>query len=150
LKILVLTLLATGLAGAATSEVDLYTPSDLNTRTEQLSKKRTQFSSEQLKKYGATHYTMLAHREATGSSEVHEKEADIFYVVAGDARIVTGGKLVNPTTQKPGELRGSSIEGGTTQALPQGSIIHIPAGVPHQLLVENGKPFTYFVVKVIE
>jgi mannose-6-phosphate isomerase-like protein (cupin superfamily) len=146
LKILALTLLAAGLAGAATTEVDIYTPSDLNARTEQLSKKGTQFSSEQLKKYGATHYTMLA----TGSSEVHEKEADIFYAVAGDAQIVTGGKLVHPKTEKPGELRGTAIEGGTTQALPQGSIIHIPAGVPHQVLVEKGKPFTYFVIKVVE
>jgi mannose-6-phosphate isomerase-like protein (cupin superfamily) len=90
---------------------------------------------------------MLAQREATGSAEVHEHEADIFVVENGDAQLVTGGKLVNPKTQKPGEIRGSSIQGGEKQAVTKGDIIHIPAGTPHQLLVTS-KPFTYFVVKV--
>jgi uncharacterized RmlC-like cupin family protein len=29
-----------------------------------------------------------------------------------------------------------------------GDVVHIPVKVPHQLLVEPGKQFTYFVVKV--
>ncbi len=149
MKILVLTLLMAGLAGAAGSEVDVYTPQDLQSMTGKLAQKGTQFASQDLKRYG-NHYTMMAYREATGSSEVHEKEADIFYVVSGSADIVTGGKLVHAKTVKPGELRGTGIEGGTKQSLPQGSIIHIPAGVPHQLLITKGHPFTYFVVKVIE
>jgi mannose-6-phosphate isomerase-like protein (cupin superfamily) len=150
MKIVALTLLAAGLAVAADSQVDLYTPANLKTKTETLGKKRTQFSSETLQRYGKTHYTMVAHREATGSAEVHEKESDIFYALSGDAQIVTGGTLVSTRTEKPGELRGTSIAGGKTEALPEGSIIHIPAGVPHQLLIEKGKQFTYFVVKVIE
>lgn len=149
-----LKLLALGLLGAALSalaaEVDLYSPQELQSLTEKLAAKKGQFAAEQLKKYGTSHYTMLAHREATGSSEVHEKEADVFFAVSGDAEIVTGGKLVNPKLDKPGELRGTSVEGGTKQPLTQGSVIHIPAGVPHQLIIANGKPFTYFVVKVIE
>jgi quercetin dioxygenase-like cupin family protein len=32
--------------------------------------------------------------------------------------------------------------------LSTGDIVHIPAGTPHQLLLDKGKPFTYFVVKV--
>jgi quercetin dioxygenase-like cupin family protein len=61
---------------------------------------------------------------------------------------LTGGKVVNPKTIKPGEIRGTSISGGERHTLSTGDIVHIPAGVPHQILLEKGKPFTYFVVKV--
>jgi quercetin dioxygenase-like cupin family protein len=56
---------------------------------------------------------------------------------------MTGGKL-----QKPGELRGTSIEGGQKRPLKTGDIIHIPAGMAHQIIVTPGKPITYFVVKI--
>lgn len=142
-KILFLTLVTVGLSQA----VDLYSASDLKAAEQKLAQKKEPFASQELARYG-NHYTMLAHREATGSSEVHEHEADIFVVETGEATIVTGGKVINPKTQKPGEIRGSSITGGERHRLASGDIIHIPAGVPHQLLIEKGQPFTYFVVKV--
>ena len=131
------------------AEVDIYPPSELQGMTEKLDQKGTPFSSQALKKYG-NHYTMLAHREATGASEVHETESDVFVITAGSATLISGGKMVNSHAEKPGELRGTSISGGQKQAVQQGSIIHIPAGVPHQLIVEKGQPVTYFVVKVID
>lgn len=147
MKFIAFMLLASAcMAGA---EVDIYTPSDIQGMTDKLAHKGTPFSSESLKQYGS-HYTMLAHREATGSSEVHEKEADFFVITSGSGTLVTGGSLVKPHTEKPGELRGTSISGGEKHPVSQGDIIHIPAGVPHQLLVTKGQPVTYFVVKVIE
>jgi mannose-6-phosphate isomerase-like protein (cupin superfamily) len=142
-KILFLMLVTVGMSQA----VDIYSARDLKAAEQKLSQKRAPFASQDLARYG-NHYTMLAHREETGSSEVHEHEADFFVVQEGEATIVTGGKVVNPQTQKPGEIRGNSITGGERHRLATGDIIHIPAGIPHQLLVEKGKPFTYFVVKV--
>lgn len=129
------------------SRVDLYPARDLHSISEKLMQKRSQFASEDLAKYG-NHYLMVAERGQTGSSELHEHEADIFIVENGQATIVTGGKIVNPRTQKPGEIRGSSIEGGERHRLGVGDIIHLPAGMPHQLLVDKNQPFTYFVIKV--
>jgi mannose-6-phosphate isomerase-like protein (cupin superfamily) len=149
MKLLALAALFAGLALAASGEADLYSPEQLQQITRRLSEKHTQFATVPLKRYG-NHYTMVAYREATGSAEVHEKEADVFYAISGDATIITGGKLVNQRTEKPNELRGTSVEGGKKESFPQGSVIHIPAGVPHQLIIEKGRPFTYFVVKVIE
>lgn len=133
----------------AAAEVDFYSPAELQAMTGKLSQKQAPFSSESLKQYG-NHYTMLAHREATGSSEEHEKEADVFVITSGSATLISGGKLVKPHTEKPGELRGTSISGGQKQLVQQGAIVHIPAGIPHQLVLEKGQPITYFVVKVIE
>lgn len=126
--------------------VDIYTAGDLQAMGQTLAKGGKTFGSKELARYG-NHYTMLAMRESTGSSEVHEHEADIFVVENGKATIVTGGKMVNPHQEKAGELRGSSITGGERHVLQTGDIIHIPAGVPHQLLVEKA-PFEYFVIKV--
>jgi len=136
-----------GLAWAASSQVDIYSVKDLRNMTDKLAQKGKPFASQDIARY-ANHYTMLAYREATGSSELHEHEADIFVVESGEAAIVTGGKIVNPKTQKPGEIRGTSIDGGERHTLATGDIIHIPAGTPHQLLIQKGKPFAYFVVKV--
>lgn len=109
--------------------------------------KKERFAGRDLEKY-PNHYTMVAFRTATGSSEIHEHEADLFIIEQGDAQIVLGGKIVGGHMEKPGETRGTSIEGGEKRPLKTGDIIHIPAGVPHQILVTPGKPITYFVVKV--
>jgi mannose-6-phosphate isomerase-like protein (cupin superfamily) len=131
----------------ADARVDIYSAKDLAAITGKLAQKRTRFAAEDLARYG-NHYTMLAFREATGSAEVHEHEADIFVVESGEASLLTGGKLVNPHAEKPGELRGPSIDGGERHPLAAGDIVHIPAGVPHQLILDKGKSFSYFVVKV--
>ena len=132
---------------AADGRVDIYSAKDLAAMEQKLAQKRAKFASADLARYG-NHYTLLARREATGSAEVHEHEADIFVIEGGEAIIVTGGKVVNGHTEKAGEIRGSSIEGGERHQLAAGDIIHIPAGTPHQLLIDKGKPFTYFVIKV--
>jgi mannose-6-phosphate isomerase-like protein (cupin superfamily) len=146
LKFVFMAMLASVMASGASTEVDVYSPQDLHSLSQKLAARSSGFASQALEKY-SNHYTMLAFRDKTGSAEVHEKEADIFVVVDGTATLLSGGKLVSPRTEKPGELRAASIEGGKRQPVEKGSLIHIPAGVPHQLLIENG-PFTYFVVKV--
>lgn len=147
MKFIVCLLAFGGLACAASSQVDIYTAKGIENRAHQLANEKKPFAAQELTRYG-NHYTMLAYREATGSSEVHEHEADFFVVENGEATLVTGGKVVDPKTVKAGEIRGASISGGERHTLSTGDIVHIPAGVPHQLLLEKGKPFTYFVVKV--
>jgi mannose-6-phosphate isomerase-like protein (cupin superfamily) len=104
-------------------------------------------ASETLADYG--HYrTMLACREASGGAELHEKMADLFVVEEGEATLVVGGEIVDRKTTAPGEVRGTTITGGERHRLAAGDTVHIPAGVPHQLLVDAGHRITYFVVKV--
>lgn len=126
----------------------IWTPSSLNQVDQKLEAKtdRQRFASQTLEKFG-NHYTMLAHRQATGSAELHEAEADIFVVESGTAKLVVGGKVVDAKTTAPHEIRGTSIQGGVEKELSAGDIVHIPARTPHQLLVQGGA-FSYFVVKV--
>jgi mannose-6-phosphate isomerase-like protein (cupin superfamily) len=145
LKYIALLCLAAAAMGAAT--VDYIPAKELHGVADKLAAKKAPFASENLKRWG-NHYTMLAYREATGSSELHEHEADLFVIESGDGTLLTGGKLVGSHAEKPGELRGTSIEGGEKHTFGPGDVIHIPAGTPHQMLVEKGKTVTYFVVKV--
>lgn len=94
------------------------------------------------------HFVLIAHREGDGEAELHETQADFFVVEAGAATLVVGGTVVQPRTAQPHEVRGPSIKGGERKSLSAGDIVHIPAGVPHQLLVPAGTEFTYFVIKV--
>jgi mannose-6-phosphate isomerase-like protein (cupin superfamily) len=92
------------------------------------------------------HLIGISHREGDGSAEIHETQIDIFIVDSGEATLILGGTMVDPKTVKPHEIRGKSIEGGTSHQLTAGDIIHIPANVPHQLKIP--KSFTYTVIKV--
>ena len=145
MRYIALLCLAAAAMGAAT--VDIIPSKELQGVGEKLAAKKASFDSETLKVWG-NHYTMLAYRAATGSSEVHEHEADLFVIESGEGTLLTGGKLVGSHVEKPGELRGTSIEGGEKHAFGPGDVIHISAGTPHQILVDKGKTVTYFVVKV--
>src|SRR5882757_4825729 len=50
-------------------------------------------ASKKLAEY-PNHYTMIALRKKSGGAEVHQKYADFFYVVKGQATLTTGGAVV--------------------------------------------------------
>ncbi|MGH9584340.1 MAG: cupin domain-containing protein [Bryobacteraceae bacterium] len=148
LKPFLLFALGTGLlTAAAPAKVDIYTNTELHAIAGQLAAKNPQFAAKDFAQY-KDHRTMLAMRKATGSAEFHAHDADVFFVVSGKATLVTGGMILNPKTISPGEIRGSSIRGGERHALAAGDVVHIPARVPHWVIVDGSQPFAYFVVKV--
>jgi mannose-6-phosphate isomerase-like protein (cupin superfamily) len=95
-----------------------------------------------------THLILLSYREVSGEAEIHEHVTDVFVVQAGQATLAVGGKLVNGKTTAPGELRGSSLAGAQLKELGAGDVVNIPAGTPHQILIEDGKKYTCLVVKI--
>lgn len=96
------------------------------------------------------HTAMLSVRNRDGQAEVHARFADLFYVLDGKATLLSGGSVAGGVEVSPGEIRGHSIESGTTQDLRSGDLAHIPAGVPHQMLVSEEHTFTAFVLKIEE
>jgi mannose-6-phosphate isomerase-like protein (cupin superfamily) len=94
------------------------------------------------------HSAMLLVRTRDGEAEVHEKFADIFYVLEGRAALETGGTLVKSRQVAPGELRGAAIEGGQRNELRAGDVAHVPAGVPHRMIVASDKPISCLVMKI--
>jgi len=85
-------------------------------------------------------------RDGPGQAEVHLADTDIIYVLEGSATVVTGGRIVEPHEQSPGEIRGSAIEGGAEQKIVKGDVMTIPNGVPHWFKAVR-TPFRYYVIK---
>jgi mannose-6-phosphate isomerase-like protein (cupin superfamily) len=106
-------------------------------------------ASETLREYPG-HCAMLLVRCRDGGAEVHENFADIFYVLDGHATLVTGGTVAGAVSIGPGEIRGSSVEWGSRQELRAGDVAHVPAGLPHQMLVADEQTVTCLVMKVQE
>ena len=90
----------------------------------------------------------VAYRSSSGQAELHQTMNDIFYVIGGACTLVTGGAIPNPKTTQPHEIRGATISGGQRRKLAPGDFLTIPAGVPHQMLLDPGTEITYAVVKV--
>ena len=106
-------------------------------------------ASEKLNQY-PNHFTMIALREKSGGAEVHANYADFFFIVDGRAKLISGGTVQNGKSTGEGETLGTALQGGLEQALGRGDVVHIPAGVPHQLLLNSDETLTYFVIKVKE
>jgi mannose-6-phosphate isomerase-like protein (cupin superfamily) len=75
----------------------------------------------------------MEHRVMGQAAAVHEKEAELFYVIEGSGTIVTGGKLVEEKRTNEANLSGTSIQGGVSKKISKGDWIIVPEGVPHQI-----------------
>ena len=71
----------------------------------------------------------------------------VIYMLEGTTTFVTGGTMVGGMTSAPGEIRGSSVNGGETRTLTKGDVIIVPNGTPHWFKNVSG-PVLYYVVKV--
>jgi mannose-6-phosphate isomerase-like protein (cupin superfamily) len=99
---------------------------------------------------GTTHALKLSVRSTSGGAEIHAHFDDVMVVLDGSATLITGGTVVDPTTDASGETKGKAIRDGVTRTVAKGDIIHVPAGTPHQLILAKDGTFSAFVVKVHE
>jgi mannose-6-phosphate isomerase-like protein (cupin superfamily) len=76
--------------------------------------------------------TVIANRGMQRGSELHDTTSHVFIIQDGEAEFVTGGKMVAPKADGPGQTRGSGIENGVSHHLTKGDVITIPAKTPHQ------------------
>ncbi|HLH42513.1 MAG TPA: cupin domain-containing protein [Bryobacteraceae bacterium] len=72
----------------------------------------------------------LEYRASVGPAAVHEKEAELFYVIDGSATLTTGGKLTQET-RNGDNLQGQGIEGGMSRAISKGDFVIVPENTPH-------------------
>lgn len=56
--------------------------------------------------------------------------------------------MLGGDTVEPHEKRNGTIQGGIRVKLSAGDIVRIPAKMPHQILLDGSKEFTYFVIKI--
>jgi mannose-6-phosphate isomerase-like protein (cupin superfamily) len=98
----------------------------------------------------ADHAGILLRRTLPGKAEVHETETDVWYVIDGGCVLVTGGTVIDPKPEGPGQIRGTGITEGEERTIGKGDFIRIPNGVPHWVKKIEGGEIVYIVVKYVE
>lgn len=88
-----------------------------------------------------------AYRNKAGDPELHTDQTNVFYITAGSATVIAGGTYVGGKTIAPGQVRGGTIEGGTTYNLVKGDTIVVPAGKA-VWFKEVPSTVSYYVVKM--
>jgi mannose-6-phosphate isomerase-like protein (cupin superfamily) len=73
--------------------------------------------------YAAT----LEYRATGGNAAVHDKVAEMMYVIEGSGTIVTGGKM-----------NGTKIDGGQARKVSKGDFLVVPQATPHQFTQSDG------------
>jgi mannose-6-phosphate isomerase-like protein (cupin superfamily) len=64
-------------------------------------------------------------------ASVHDKDAELFFVIEGSGTLVTGGTLKDERRTNPENLQGSAIEGGASRRLAKGDWVMVPEKTPH-------------------
>ena len=96
----------------------------------------------------APYRAQLEYRPGTSPAAVHEKDAELMVVLQGTGNIVTGGKLVEEKRNNANNLGGSSITGGKSQAVVKGDTLIVPANTPHQVIPTGGAPIVLMTLHV--
>ena len=98
---------------------------------------------------------IILRRDRSGEVELHERWDDVVIVQEGAGIVLHGGQLAGERLAGPeergggpGERRGGTITGGARQPLIAGDVMVIPAGIPHQVLVDPDGSITYVLIKV--
>lgn len=90
----------------------------------------------------------LEYRPLAAPASLHEKDAEIMYVLEGSGTIVTGGKLVDEKRSNAANLNGTSIADGKSQAVVKGDVLIVPENTPHQVLPGGGGPVVLMTLHV--
>jgi mannose-6-phosphate isomerase-like protein (cupin superfamily) len=80
----------------------------------------------------------LEYRPIDGAVAVHEKEAEMVYVIDGGGTLTTGGTVVGEKRTNATNLSGTAIDGGTMRTIAKGDFAIIPEGTPHQFKPASG------------
>jgi mannose-6-phosphate isomerase-like protein (cupin superfamily) len=64
-------------------------------------------------------------------ASVHEREAEMFFVIDGSGTLVTGGALRDERRTNAENLTGSAIDGGTPRRVAKGDWVMVPEKTPH-------------------
>jgi len=123
----------------------MYKASDIKARAAAAKLDENKAGLDRVATWG-NHGLLIVRREGDGAVEIHETQVDVITVVSGEGTLVVGGTMPDGKTTAPNELRGKIINGGVRKPMAVGDVFHIPAKVPHQMLVP--KSLVIQVVKV--
>ncbi|MDA1371675.1 MAG: cupin domain-containing protein [Proteobacteria bacterium] len=82
---------------------------------------------------------------------LHPYSVEIYRILEGSGRLVTGGKLILPLAESPSPdviRTGNGIEGGLARRVSAGDILVLQPGTPHWFSAIDGDSITYMESRV--
>jgi quercetin dioxygenase-like cupin family protein len=97
-------------------------------------------STQPIARFGGTS-VLLEYRTGLTPPTVHPGQAELVYVIQGNATLVTGGKLIGANPGNPGAttVSGTGIEGAVPQKLVKGDYVLVPPDTAHQFQDVQGE-----------
>lgn len=86
-------------------------------------------------------YGVLRPGTVAQEANLHQTNvSEIYYILQGNATLVTGGALPDPKPLRPGSttLQSSRIEGGESRNVSAGDVVIIPGRIPHWFSHQDG------------
>lgn len=92
---------------------------------------------------GNSHRIRFLRRNRDGWPELHDDIIDVVFIHSGAGAVHVGGELIGQSN-----VPGSTINGGSRYPVAAGDVLHVPAGMPHAYLVDEGGHITYVLLRV--
>lgn len=96
------------------------------------------------------HDVQIIHRAGYTQPEIHAAKWDIYVILDGSGTALIGGERTNWVEGRPPEEQRPQLAGAQAFRVTKGDIVHVPARVWHQVLVEAGTSITYALINVME
>ena len=96
------------------------------------------------------HDMQIIHRAGYTQPEIHASKWDIYVILDGSGTALIGGERVNWIDGRPPEEQRPQLMGADEFQITKGDMVHVPARVWHQVVVEPGESITYALINVIE
>ena len=96
------------------------------------------------------HSISLILREGYTQPEIHERKWDVYVILEGSGTVLMGGERTNWVEERPQEEQRLGLTGAESFEVTEGDVLHIPARVWHQLLLDEGQSMTYMLINIME
>lgn len=96
------------------------------------------------------HSMSIVFRKGYTQPEIHERKWDVYVILEGTGTVLMGGLRTGWIEGRPPEEQRPGLSGATAFRVTQGDIVHVPARVWHQLLLEEGESMLYALININE
>lgn len=96
------------------------------------------------------HDISIVHREGYTQPEIHELKWDLYVILDGSGTVLLGGERVGWVDERPAEEQRPELQGARAFHVTEGDIVHVPARVWHQVVLEPNTRMTYALINVNE
>ncbi|MDH3208424.1 MAG: hypothetical protein OEO79_17615 [Gemmatimonadota bacterium] len=97
------------------------------------------------------HNISIVHREGYTQPEIHELKWDLYVILDGSGTLLVGGERTDWMSDgRPADQQRPGLRGAQSFQVAKGDVVHVPARVWHQVVLDEGQPMTYMLINVME